>query len=91
MRLRTFTASTISEAMRQVRTALGDDAVILSTEQNGKTVKITAAVEPAAGAAATAPIASHSRRRDNRTDGTASDDCAFTILAQVRAVDGALA
>jgi flagellar biosynthesis protein FlhF len=57
MRLRTFTAPTISEAMRQVRTGLGDDAVILSTEQNGKAVKITAAVEPAAGAAATASIA----------------------------------
>jgi flagellar biosynthesis protein FlhF len=54
MRLRTFTASTISEAMRQVRTALGDDAVILSTEQNGKTVTLTAAIEPAAGAPAAA-------------------------------------
>ncbi|HEY1386360.1 MAG TPA: GTPase, partial [Dongiaceae bacterium] len=57
MRLRTFTAPTISEAMRQVRTALGDDAVILSTEHNGKAVKVTAAIEPAAAAAATAPTA----------------------------------
>ena len=60
MRLRTFTAATISEAMRQVRTALGDDAVILTTEQNGKAVKITAAIEPAAGAPAAAPLAAES-------------------------------
>jgi flagellar biosynthesis GTPase FlhF len=33
MRLRTFTAPSIGEAMRQVRTALGEDAVVLSTEQ----------------------------------------------------------
>ena len=53
MRLRTFTAPTIGEAMRQVRTALGDDAVILSTEPVGKLVKLVAAVEPAPPAAAT--------------------------------------
>ena len=47
MRLRTFTAPSIGEAMRQVRAVLGDDAVILSTEQNGKSVTLTAAVEPA--------------------------------------------
>ena len=61
MRLRTFTAPSIGEAMRQVRTALGEDAVILSTEQVGKQVKLTAAVEPAAApsvaAMATAPAA----------------------------------
>jgi flagellar biosynthesis protein FlhF len=53
MRLRTFTAPTVGEAMRQVRAALGDDAVILSTEQVGKLVKLVAAIEPAAPAAAT--------------------------------------
>ena len=61
MRLRTFTAPSIGEAMRQVRTALGEDAVILSTEQVGKQVKLTAAIEPAAApsvaAMATAPAA----------------------------------
>ena len=46
MRLRTFTAPSIGEAMRQVRDVLGADAVILSTEQTGKTVKLTAAVDP---------------------------------------------
>lgn len=52
MRLRTFTAASMTEAMRQVRTALGDDAVILSTEQEGKLVKVTAAVEGKATASA---------------------------------------
>jgi flagellar biosynthesis protein FlhF len=40
--------------MRQVRTALGEDAIILSTEQNGKSVKVTAAIEPTGGAPAAA-------------------------------------
>ena len=53
MRLRTFTAPSIGEAMRQVRAALGADAVILSTEQNGKQVKLVAAIETAAPAATT--------------------------------------
>lgn len=57
MRLRTFTAPTIGEAMRQVRTALGGDAVILSTEQEGKQVKVTAAIETAASPAGAAPVA----------------------------------
>jgi flagellar biosynthesis protein FlhF len=57
MRLRTFIASSVGEAMRQVRTALGEDAVILSTEQIGTQVKLTAAIEPAAAPPA-APAAS---------------------------------
>jgi flagellar biosynthesis protein FlhF len=56
MRLRTFTAASIGEAMRQVRTALGEDAVILSTEQEGKQVKVTAAIETAATPTAAAPV-----------------------------------
>jgi flagellar biosynthesis protein FlhF len=57
MRLRTFTAASMSEAMRQVRTALGEDAVILSTEQEGKQVKVTAAVEAGAAPATAASAA----------------------------------
>jgi flagellar biosynthesis protein FlhF len=55
MRLRTFTAASMSEAMRQVRTALGEDAVILSTEQEGKQVKVTAAIETQAASNAAVP------------------------------------
>jgi flagellar biosynthesis protein FlhF len=54
MRLRTFTAPSIGEAMRQVRAALGADAVILSTEQTGKQVKLVAAIDTVAPSAAVA-------------------------------------
>lgn len=47
MRLRTFTATSITEAMRQVREALGEDAIILSTDQQGRNVTLTAAIDPA--------------------------------------------
>ncbi len=47
MRLRTFTAPTMSEAMQQIREALGDDAIIVSSHQSdrGRGVQITAAIE----------------------------------------------
>ena len=46
MRLKTFTAKTMNEAMQMVRDALGEDAVIISTrEERGKGVHVTAAVE----------------------------------------------
>ncbi|MCE9507428.1 MAG: ATP-binding protein [Alphaproteobacteria bacterium] len=46
MRLKSFHAKSMSEAMRQVRDALGDDAIIVNTHQEkGGWVKITAAVE----------------------------------------------
>jgi flagellar biosynthesis protein FlhF len=48
MRLRTFTAANMSEAIRLVRDELGPDAVILNTEAAGGTVKITAALDRAA-------------------------------------------
>jgi flagellar biosynthesis protein FlhF len=48
MRLRTFTAANMSEAIRLVRDELGPDAVILNTENVGNTVKITAALDRAA-------------------------------------------
>ena len=46
MRLKTFQAKTMTEAMRQIRDALGDDAIIVSTRDGpGGTVRVTAAVE----------------------------------------------
>ncbi len=48
MRLRTFTAGNMSEAIRLVRDELEPDAVILNTETAGGTVKITAALDRAA-------------------------------------------
>lgn len=47
MRLKSFYAKTMSEAMQMVRDTLGDDAVIVaSREERGGSVHVTAAVEP---------------------------------------------
>lgn len=47
MRLRTFTAHDMPAAMQQVREALGEEAIILSTEKyNGHRVTVTAAIDP---------------------------------------------
>ncbi|MGQ9368838.1 flagellar biosynthesis protein FlhF [Azospirillum sp. A39] len=46
MRLKSFHAKSMSEAMRQVRQTLGDDAIIVATrEEEGGGVRVTAAVE----------------------------------------------
>ncbi len=48
MRLKSFTAPSMAEAMQLVRQELGDDAIIVSTQRaaGGKGVRITAALEP---------------------------------------------
>ena len=47
MRIKCYTATTMTDAMQLVRDELGDDAVIISTQRgaNGKGVRITAALE----------------------------------------------
>ncbi len=47
MRLRTFSAPSMAEAMQQIRAALGDDAIIVSSHQSerGRGVQVTAAAE----------------------------------------------
>jgi flagellar biosynthesis protein FlhF len=48
MRLKTFQAETMADAMQQIRQELGDDAVIVATHRSrrGRGVEITAAIEP---------------------------------------------
>lgn len=48
MRLKSFTAPTMREAMQMVRDTLGEDAIIISTYRGGRGrgVQITAAIEP---------------------------------------------
>lgn len=60
MLLRTFTGRTAAEAMAQVRRALGDEAIILATQDEEGGVRVTAALEQADGPAtpAAAPRAS---------------------------------
>lgn len=47
MRLKSFYAKTMTEAMQLVRESLGEDAIIIATreEDGGKTVRVTAALE----------------------------------------------
>lgn len=47
MRLKTFYAKNMTEAMRQVRDTLGEDAIIIATrdENGGASVRVTAAIE----------------------------------------------
>lgn len=47
MRLKTFYATTMTEAMQMVRDALGDNAIIVATreEQGGRRVRVTAALD----------------------------------------------
>ncbi|ACI98220.1 GTPase [Rhodospirillum centenum] len=46
MRLKSFHAPTMADAMRQVREVLGDDAIIVATrEEEGVGVRVTAAIE----------------------------------------------
>lgn len=46
MRLRTFTAPNMPAAMKMVREALGEDAIIISSQPvNGKSVSVTAAID----------------------------------------------
>ncbi len=47
MRLKSFYANTMTEAMQMVRDTLGDDAVIVATrEERGGNIHVTAAIEP---------------------------------------------
>jgi flagellar biosynthesis protein FlhF len=46
MRLKLYRAATVTEAMAQVRSELGADALILSTRRTAEGVEVTAALEP---------------------------------------------
>lgn len=58
MRLRRFRAATMREAMARVRDELGEDAIIVATEETAGGIEVTAAAErprPAAASASAAP------------------------------------
>lgn len=52
MRLKTYTARTLAQALQQARRELGEDAVILSTESGRSGARLVAALPPPAGAEA---------------------------------------
>ena len=45
MKIKHFTASTMADAMSQIRLEMGKDAIIIATENNSDGVKVTAALE----------------------------------------------
>ncbi len=45
MRLKSFTAKTLSDAMAEVRKALGENAIIVATREEGGEVRVTAALD----------------------------------------------
>jgi flagellar biosynthesis protein FlhF len=58
MRLRSFHGATLNEAMRSVREALGDDAIIVATRDDEKGgVRVTAAIDEAPPSARPDPVA----------------------------------
>jgi flagellar biosynthesis protein FlhF len=77
MRLKSFHAKTMTEAMQMVREALGEDAIIVATreERGGKSVRVTAAVEQPDD-----PYGSlYDDRRPRRAASSASKSPAFEI------------
>ena len=58
MRLRTFTARDMPTAMKMVRDALGEDAIILSSDaqKGAKNVTVIAAVDPSEGLSSPSPL-----------------------------------
>ncbi len=58
MRLKTFTAPTATQAMAQIRSVLGDDAIIVATREDGGSVRVTAALDGSDGAPEPVPASS---------------------------------
>ncbi len=56
MRLRTFTASSMPEALKQIKAALGDDAIILSSKEQSGGITVTAAIDEDAMEQKTSPL-----------------------------------
>lgn len=59
MRLKSFTAPTMKEAMQMIRETLGENAIIVATreENGGKTVRVTAAIDQDTEATMPRPLA----------------------------------
>ena len=68
MKIRRFVARDIREAMRQVREALGPDAVILETQRVGDGIELAAAVDYEPGSVAESLVASGPPQRKAATE-----------------------
>ena len=68
MKIRRFTGVDMRDALRQVRNALGADAVILETAHNASGVEISAAVDAASSSAEAAVSPEWTTARSSQTD-----------------------
>jgi flagellar biosynthesis protein FlhF len=90
MRLRTFHAPTMADAMSQLRMELGPDAVIVSNQSGRRGVRITAAVEqapPKTVAEAERPIRRKTRLRADGGDRTGWQPETATVIRHHRLPD----
>jgi len=83
MRLKSFTANTMKDAMQMIRDTLGEDAIIVATreENGGKTVRVTAAIDKDTEATMPRPLESADTPHDDwQYD---DDDDAATVVEEV--------
>ncbi len=78
MRLKSFTANTMKDAMQMIRETLGEDAIIVATreENGGKTVRVTAAIDKDTEATMPRPMSEIVDRDDWNFD---DDDTASAV------------
>ncbi|MFA7276565.1 MAG: GTPase [Pseudobdellovibrionaceae bacterium] len=79
MRLKSFYAKTMTEAMQMVRDSLGEDAIIVATreENGGKSVRVTAAIDDAF----------HPSASSRRSGDSARGDLSFELGKEGRVAD----
>lgn len=79
MRLKSFQAKSMTDAMRQIKEALGDDAIIVSTREAGGMIRVTAAVDHEVPAPA-APAPKKTRAEEECDEQTAVELVTDTLL-----------
>ena len=86
MRLKSFTANTMKEAMQMIRETLGEDAIIVSTQEmvGGKGVRVTAAIDK--DTEATMPRPTNTKEAGLSDWQYADDDDEMTVVEEVTEV-----
>ena len=82
MRLKSFTANSMKDAMQMIRDTLGENAIIVATreENGGKTVRVTAAIDKDTEATMPRPLAEEVAYDDWQYQ---DDDDAATVVEEV--------
>lgn len=91
MRLKSFTAPTMKDAMTMIRETLGENAIIVSTreENGGKTVRVTAAIDKDTEATMPRPLDDRLDARDEISTSDwqyADDDDEATVVEEITEV-----